>query len=230
MHILKKAFIGISIAGMQNASDAFVAAFQRLDERLDEIIFLVFDDIHLYNRVIRSPNELLPVTIGKFLSGPRYLEERTMWINRISNQIPVIHNCAKVRVLNVYSVTDKHCYKIIRNLFLLYSVDQVFRADILSAVNEYQKRSSDIAFDSKLSCELSIAYILEEIAINIRVRLLRRLEIEYYPGKCIPPLVDLYKGKYSASVYEIAERKMKNMQFDFFEWRVENDKLGWFLL
>ena len=166
----------------------------------------------------------------RFLNGPHYVEDRTLWVNRMATLVPAIRNCPKVRVLGIDSVTDHRCYRIMRNIFLLFSVDELFRADVLSSVDDYRNRSNNSALNSEIGHSLSTAYILEEIAINIRIRLFRRLGAEYYPGKFIVPLIQLYKGKYSASVFEIAETRETSLRFDFFEWRDKKDVHDWFLV
>jgi hypothetical protein len=213
-----KAFLGISIAGQHLASRPFIHAFRALRARFDELTFVIFDRLHIYNRAARRPADGLAQLLTDIRQGPSYAEDRRRWIARITPRVPLLRNSGVIRIFNVDQVADRRCYMALRNLFLLYECDAAFRAGIGDWVNQYLARAAPAVTPSRLASTFSTAYVLEEIAINLRLRVLRRIESEYYPGVFPEPLVGLYRSRYSATVYDILEVRQTAAHFRFFEY------------
>jgi hypothetical protein len=114
-------------------------------------------------------------------------------------------------------ISDQLCFSILRNVNILYDVNDHFRSDIDEQVYaELDKRKSYVDFQRTV--RLSIHYLLEEIAANIRMKVAEKIEDEYYLGDQMRILPKLYRGDYGVRVHDLAGVAPLAMHFRFFNW------------
>ena len=115
---------------------------------------------------------------------------------------------------------DKYFYRIYKLLLINYHTDAKFKSDIEDAATVQLKRHMSNIDDRELI--LNTLYILEEIALNLRVKLWNQLNFEYYIGNYHLPLIRLYSGEYNLSISDICN-KSDNIDFRFFEGFIDKE-------
>ncbi|MGZ5527310.1 MAG: hypothetical protein ACXWJB_01430 [Limisphaerales bacterium] len=199
-----KALFPISVDNPGFTTSVVVAALNAIAEPYDEVLFLVADELQLYNKAssdLKSGQDLSQI-ISTFQRKNRYFEQRKKWLERIKSDVsgPLQH--AKWTFYNVSDFTDQRFYHIFRNILLAFNTIPDFRNDVEETARNYCMRARGDVSDIDLG--LSTAYILEEIALNVRIRVLEQVKDEYYLFKYPKPFLNLYANKYGIDVYTLA--------------------------
>jgi hypothetical protein len=108
----------------------------------------------------------------------------------------------------------------------LYDLDSVFRRDVDNSAEDFAIRMVGGADDEVLftkAARMSANYIIEELSLSIRVRVVDNVEVEYYIGKTHAPILKAYRGEYMASVWDLAALKPANTTFQFFQYHNSTD-------
>jgi hypothetical protein len=121
---------------------------------------------------------------------------------------------------NVDMLSDRRGFAILRRILILYDLDNRFRHDVDEWAKSYvDDRYKDINRDVRQDMyRMSVRYILEEAALSIRIRVLRRILDEYYMGKTMDPILGVYWGRYLKSAWELAGVPVQEANFSFFEY------------
>ncbi len=120
--------------------------------------------------------------------------------------------------MGVEDLLDKRTYFSLRSVWLLYRVDSKFAEDINIIADKFVlKRGWNTT--GKLAMEMSIAYLIEEVALNLRIRVGDAIDDEYYLGETLNVLPRLYRGEYIKTPAELIGRRAKSVpEYRFFEW------------
>ena len=121
-------------------------------------------------------------------------------------------------------LSNKLYHEIYRNIYISYITIDNFKNDIINTAREHIENNNN---PSKNSLDLSIAYVLEEIAINLRIRVVENVYDEYYMGKLPKPLIDLYSGKYGIDIFKVCNKKNKDVTFNFYHSPFYNPSNYW---
>ncbi len=105
----------------------------------------------------------------------------------------------------------------LRNVNLLFASDERFREDVEEWANSYiDTLDIPTGFAVPLRKRLSIGFVLEEIACNIRLRVGYGIDDELYPGDFPVALPNLYRpGTYSASAEDLAVVSASSRHYRF---------------
>jgi hypothetical protein len=217
----KKALFPISLDSGRFSSNETISALNGIQKSYSEVIFFVADGLQLYNKASElSSEKSLADIIGDFQSNS-YYSQRKKWLQSMRQEISSPIGSANWKIANVFDFSDNIFFKIYRNVFVSYISLGKFRSDIIRAAKNHCKKKSEQF--SKEELELSIAYIVEEIAINIRIRVIERIHAEYYVGSALTPLVNLYCDHYPIDVFSLAEVQRYNMEFEFYFFEDSDD-------
>jgi len=189
--------------------------------------FLIADNLQLYNKV-KQTNKELSFIVQNFKTKNQYFKERVKWIEKVLNkEFPNISEDTfkNWKVKNISKITDNKFFNIYRSLLILYNVDENFRNDLsIAAANHTIYESIE---SNELQIRLNRLYVLEEIAINLRMRVYNKLYSEYYLGKLPLVLINLYYEKYSLKINDITGKKISGLKFKFYEGNAEFDRIDW---
>jgi len=195
-----------------------LSALSTLRDKYDEIVFLIADDLQLYNKAsVLQGESSLGATIREFNSKNVYFIEKRRWLLKLRQQLPADVRNAVWTFTNISKTTDRTFYAIMRNVSILYELSSEFRRDVDEAAHSYCSRTK-IHFSAP-QLGLSVHYILEEIAINIRLRLFEGLYAEYYAFDLPKPLLKLYAGNYDVTVFSMAGLSPNNTTYEFYTFR-----------
>ena len=192
------------------------------------ITFFVADKIQIYNTLAKcgaDPDRW--AAIDWSARGNRMLQERSKWIQRLRNQLhdwPVHQDW---NVVGVSEISDHAAYEIARNVSILFQIDDNFRRDVRLASSAFLQTHS-FPSSEDISSRLSVSYLLEEIALNVRLRVSRGLSDEYYMGNTLIPLLRLYEGAYLKNVRDLVNTRsnVNSIPFRFYEWVQRSGVVG----
>lgn len=217
-----RALFPISLSNQNFSSRRVLPALAALRGKYKEILFLVADRLQDYNRALalaskpgtsRSREE----STSGWLDSLDSFSERRRWLEKILSRVSLIDTGCQWQILSVDSVADSTAFSVMRRIDILYAVDSVFRNDVNRTVRQFVMRHTpDKAEAAEL---LSRRYVLEELALSVRLKVMQQCFDEYYLGKSLPPALNLYNGVYRANVWELAGLERRPEQFRYFEWR-----------
>jgi len=213
----KKALFPISIDSAQFTTLLTVPALRPITSKYDEIIFLIADSLNLYNKACAVKDEVALQDMWEDFSRLKklYFKQRRKWLRKVRKHIGEDHIKGKWIILGVDDLTDSFFFTIYRNLLTAFHTVKAFRQDVERTARKYCSRNT-ISVSPEIKRGLSEAYILEEIAINVRIRVLEKVSSEFYLGDYLPPVLGLYEGKYGIDVFTLAGVSNNDVQFDFF--------------
>jgi hypothetical protein len=223
---MKKALFPISVDSNDFTSEITVSALKHITANYECIVFMIADSLQIYNKakqiISGKPFELI---IKEFRERNKYFEERIKWLDKISGQLDVKPNANTWEYIKAESMCDKYFYRIYKLLVINYHTDETFKSDIeKAAVSHLRKHKAE--FD-KRELYLNTLYIIEEIALNLRIKLWLNIYDEYYIGKYHKPMLKLYQGHYNIGINDICEKSSSEV-FKFFEGnKFETNKIQW---
>lgn len=153
-------------------------------------------------------------------------EERRRWLNKVRLRLGEKAVNMSWNIKSVDSVADAKAFRILRNIDILNSINPFFRQDVLSSAERFASRHTESY--REVAVNLSIRYIIEELALSIRMRVLGNYYDEYYIGPTLLPAIRLYSGAYVATPWELAGVKRGSASFRFFElMQIDSDHFEW---
>lgn len=180
------------------------------------IVIIIADQLQVYNSMIMNLGAENPGTvIRNFAEKDHRFEERTRWIWRIARDLNICEQ--KWTIIGINDIADQSCFKIFRNVMLLFAADASFRDCVTSAARSHVYSMRGVDYDDR-RVNLSALYILEEIALSIRLHVGENIPHEHYLGRLAEPVKRLYLGEFSTSVFALAGvAEVPDAQFNFFE-------------
>lgn len=212
------ALLPISVSNRIFSSDNIRNALLKLPDRVTEITFLIADWLQLYNRANNCNESVgLGAVIRDYTERNNDFINRQRWISNFLETYPETMR-ASVKIVGMDHFFDAAYANTFRNINILNSVDSEFRNDVKDAAQRFL--SSSNKKKGKISQSLSEQYILEEIALNIRIRVKELIEEEYYLGKYHLPMLKIYKNCYTASPHDLLGGEiLKTLDYKFFSLR-----------
>lgn len=213
---MKRILVPISVSNRRFTTALLEDVLDQLSSRFGDITFFLADKLYLYNRVrdVTNGHQLASALIDYRLRN-RESVDKVRWLEKLDHR-----NLRPLgitsRVITIDDVSDLRFVRIVRNVVLAYHTIPELRRDVHLAAKEFYSSHGD-NHPSPQRLRLSAAYILEEIGLNIRIRVVERIEYEYYAGHYVQPLLNLYEGKYGLSVEEIAESEPTGIEYRFLE-------------
>lgn len=226
----RRALFPISVDNRKFTTAVATAALRPIVMEYEEIVFLIADRLQLYNRACRvATGEALASVISDFEAKSAYYDQRARWIRKIRGQFWEHGVRGKWRIVGLDDLTDTGFYRIYRNLLIALHTVRKFREDVeKTAFNHWRRKTSIEARD--VEQRLSEAYIIEEIAVNLRLRVHEGIESEYYVGEYLEPLTRLYGGAYGIDVFTLAGVERREVVFRFFEAIYSRTGMEWRLV
>ncbi|GJM09857.1 MAG: hypothetical protein DHS20C11_21330 [Lysobacteraceae bacterium] len=203
---MKKALFPISVSNQRYSTDNVVRALLSLSREYDLIVFLVADRLQMYNKATRAGKVGLFGVLQEFADKRTdYLEQRKRWLEKIRDRLGDDVDF-EVSMKGIDHFADERAFRILRNLVLLYAADKRFRRDVRKAALDFcsryeQREMADLGF------RLSQGYILEEIAISLRIHIVGGIPDEYYLGQQWGVVLRVYQGEYDVDATVLADSK-----------------------
>jgi hypothetical protein len=206
----------ISVDNTVFSTENTLGAISELLSDFDKITFLIADRIQVYNDIAKREGDLTGIlSLDWSGSYRRDFAERRRWLHKLRDRLP--RSRGQIwRIMGVDDAVDRHAYVALRSVWLLYKFDRDFSADINATAKEFCARHQT---QSSLLYDMSLAYLVEEIAINIRLRVMRGIFDEFYMGATLGILPRLYDGHYSKTAEELMGRHARAPgTFRFWSW------------
>ncbi|WP_459858913.1 hypothetical protein [Dongia sp. agr-C8] len=223
----RTALFPISLSNQKFSSKIVFPAIELMLGRYQKIVFLVADQLQLFNRAASADAS---ADLSRVMKGFSYdsntLNERRAWLERLRLRMGERSVGLEWRILGVDEVADRRCYKILRNVIVAYHVLPPFRSDVDIAAWEHVRHSSKTA-ENSVHHSLSVSYIIEEIALSLRLRVVGKILDEYYVGSTLPPVLKLYDGKYPIDVYTLSGVKKREEHYNFFDLTMTMRDFRW---
>jgi len=222
----RKALFPISVDNPGFGTEFTVGALSAIKETYDEIVFFVADELQVYNKVSRAKNgEELTHALALFAEKNVYFAERKQWLGKLKTSLPKNVRAATWTFAHISTFIDRRFYNILRNVTIAFETIPLFQNDIKTAAEQYCIRTKGEF--SAIEKRLSELYIIEEIAVNIRMRVVEQIEAEYYPFKYPKPLRRIYTGDYGISVFALAGMPERNFEFIFYDFSSTPPRPAW---
>lgn len=195
------ALFPISVSNRLFSTDNIKNALKLIPSSTTELTFLIADWLQLYNRANNCSESIgLGEVIRDYRERNTDLINRQRWISNFLESYPGALS-ATVKIVGMEHYFDAAYANVFRNINILHSVDDRFKSDVREAASLFLRRSNKK--NNNIALSLSEQYILEEIALNIRIRVKEMVEAEYYLGKYHLPMLKVYKNCYSASPVDL---------------------------
>lgn len=221
---LRRALFPVSVDSSAFSTERVLEALDILPSYIDELTFLIADRLQLYNKVSAVEDSRgVPGAIISFAETSSYLEERRTWLSRILvRSRPQIADA--YRIIGVDDVSDRALHSIFRNVLVAFHSLPSFRADVELAAAAHVAKTRTVSPESAVG--LAATYILEEIALNVRIHVGDAIQAEFYMGDYPVSLLGVYTGRYGISASTLANVD-KADDFAFFSIRQTDDGPVW---
>ena len=223
-----RALFPISVSNQRFSSERVSMLLPQILYRYDEIVFIVADHLQLYNKAMRSANESsLADVVREFGARQEHVRQRRRWLERLRRRLDPNHCGAQWTVWGVEDIADSTCFHIFRNVMVAYYATPALQKDVISAAMSFASNRQDI-YPFELRKSLSMGYLLEELALSIRVKVLGKIWDEYYDGQHSQVMMKLYAGAYPVSVFDLAFKvECLDHRFRFFQPENSVSCLSW---
>lgn len=224
----RKALFPVSPSNSRFSTKVSLAALGGIVEQYEELLFIFADQLQLYNKAceVSPENSLLNVIEQFALRRESYLDERKKWLQSIRTQCERTHRIGKWMTYGVRDLTDESFFGIYRRVLIAFHTVADFRRDVTRAAEEHCNRNYAPG-SIEMEIRLSEAYILEEIALSVRIHVLEDVCAEYYIGQHLIPMLNVYAGVYGIDVFTLAGVSKRNDPFRFYEYPLDDSVPRW---
>ena len=221
-----KALFPISLNNQRFSTENVVEAYNNINSKYENITFIIADQLQLYNKALRVNNEYsVSNVLSDFRKKTNYFEERKVWLERLKMKV----NNSILREWEILSiddiVEDSTTFTIFRNILVAYYSDEQFANDIKHYAYDFAyQKNTNYTFEKVL--QLSTGYLLEEIALNIKLKVIDKIFDEFYLGDYAYPILKLFKNVYNFTVFDIVgtgQPKDFN-EFRFYSYSIADKK------
>lgn len=221
-NIQGQAFIGVSLDSKLFTRDWIRYALNVILERHNALLFLIADDLLRYTRTTQtiSGKAVLGISATSHLINQRRLEFEIFLNSEIKNL-----DCKtqeRVLIKNWCSFADNRYVHLFRNLHIAYITIGPFQDCVNNvAMAHIKKASANCDFPNSL--QTSAAFLLDEVAMCIRITEMDNFPFEYYPSEQINILSELYADKFSSyglTIESLTEKDKRARSFQI----LNNDK------
>jgi len=223
--IAKRALFPISVSNQAFSTRRVLPALQALLSSYAEVVIFVADHLQVYNKALQITDGAgLSKIIGEFGLKQDYREQRIKWIQRMTSRMQGCE-ASHWKLIGVDDITDFKCFNIFRNVMVAYYGVCCFQEDVNRSAR-YYARSRYPQYPLEIREQLSRAYLLEEIALNVRLHIDDGIDDEYYMGEQLGILVNLYHSKYGFNAFDLANVSGNGRKIRFFGFD-GNDCASW---
>jgi hypothetical protein len=210
-----RALFPISLDNPDFRTNTVLPAIRDILRNYSFILFLVANDLQLYNKADEVTSIGLLKTVFADFEKQRksYFDERYKWLMKVINSLGSEFPLKRYAIRSVADFTDRSFYEIYRKVLITFYMVPEFRIDVERIVGSRIQGSN---IESRAG-KLSRAYILEEIALNIRIRLLENITGEFYIGTLPRPLINIHNGSYKIDAWTLAGLSGKKSEMHFYE-------------
>jgi hypothetical protein len=199
----KQALFGISLDSAEFTSERFSRAIAAL-KSYDKITFFIADGIQLYNDLAKLAADRSMLASSDWTkTRADALAQRKRWLTKMRQNLRNWPTDQLWKIIGIRDIADPSTWDIARRVRLLYLFDEHFHRDVKQQAVEFSS-ARDFGVTKRLLEELSVEYLLEEVALNIRIRVVGRIHDEFYLGRFPNFLRRLYAGRYLKSAGELA--------------------------
>jgi|GEM_PF-5599539 len=217
------ALFPISVSNRLFSTNNVIDALSKLPSRVTQVTFLITEWLQLYNRAnnCHSSSNLGSI-IRDYNERNTDFVNRQRWITKFLEAYPDVLK-ASPKIFGMEHYFDALYANTFRNINILRYVDDQFDRDVSRAARLFISKPNRRT--NKVAISLSEQYILEEIALNIRIRVKEMLEEEYYLGSFHLPMLKIYANCYSADVRDLLGGEVQQ-QLDFKFYSMKNRPKG----
>lgn len=184
--------------------------------RVREVWVLIADRLMLYNKSRRiddgKPGEF-KIVMEEFRSRTRELETRERWVRKLTRHFAT--SGVVFKPFGWSEFTDAKFADILRMLAIASVQVRSFGDSLDQAAAAYL----DVRFGGETEAgwrDLAKLYLLEECALNIRLRVLQGIYEEYYLGDFPDPMLGLYGDEFGFGVGVLTGCEVEGGRFRFF--------------
>jgi tRNA-dependent cyclodipeptide synthase len=193
------AFIGVSLDSRAFSREWVRSALGWILSRHGELLIVIADELLYYTRTSAACGDfaVLDFNHAKARVESRRKETENFFRSEIDRLLP--ESAERVRVVGWDMFSDHHYSRLLRMIRIGFESIPGFRSLVCElAVTHVDKVARDSA-DSPAIIRLCADFILDEIAMCLRITELAGFSSEYYPGDDISVLGELCAGRWSKS-------------------------------
>jgi hypothetical protein len=221
----KRALFPISVSNQAFSTRRVLPALQAVLSSHAEVVIFIADHLQVYNKALQIADGAgLSKIIGEFGLKQDYREQRSKWIQRMTSRMPGCE-ASHWKLIGVDDITDFKCFNIFRNVMVAYYSVCCFQDDV-NRTAKYYAQSRYPQYPLEICEQLSRGYLLEEIALNVRLHIIDGIDDEYYMEEQFGVLVNLYNSKYGFNAFDLANVRSDGRKIRFFGCD-ENDCASW---
>lgn len=225
---MRKFLFPISLSNNLFSTERVVSGLNAIPEAYDEVVFIIADQIQLYNRALYVKDSIgLEDMFRKFYGGSTLFEQRRNWLNKLKKELDHSGNFPLWTIYSLDDIADRMLTRIYRNILIMYHAMAEFRLDVNSQARRYLSKRLGAANVTNDNIQLSASYILEEMAASIRLHVCEDIGDEYYLGKHLNCVLRLYSSVYGPRVFSIAGVEPKSIEWRFFDSLTRSDQARW---
>lgn len=221
-----KAFFPISVTTRLFSSDRMKQALPYLEPQYKEFIFLIADRLQMYNDAISIRKAEIDIYRSWAHRPSSLFTQRAKWLKK------VLHECgideSRVMILSIDDIADGEAFLTFRKLLVFYNLNHDFHEAIEGEAHDATDRKASY-IDYELVRRMSRIYVLEEIALNIRIRSRFNVYDEYYLGPQMKIFPDIYHGRFSWFLKEAgiaSEYRLSSARFFYYDENVRWKEYG----
>jgi hypothetical protein len=213
------AFIPISVSTQLFSTARFIRALSSLPDTYSHILFFIADRLQMYNDASNPEKDERRIYQYWSERPSRIFLERQNWIGRTAQRLGIERH--KFEIVSIDDVADGEAFQIFRGLSIFYTLNQAFSEDVDAEAHRAVRRKSGWK-DYDAARRLSAIYILEELALNLRIRSRWKLTDEFYIGSQMLILPELFHGRHSWYLKSVGlTESIDVLGARFFTWGAE---------
>lgn len=191
------AFIGVSLDSGLFTREWIRNAIHHLLSRHETILLVLADQLLAYNKIANF--DAGRATFDLQSAKVRIDQRRNDIMKFVQKEVALLPNPdkARVRIATWADFSDGEYCRLLREIRIAYSTIREFRSCVDSDASCHFDKRSQHVYSRDAHHELSVSYVLDETAMDIRITELGGFQFEYYPDKHIQTLTRLYDEQFA---------------------------------
>ncbi len=190
------AFIGVSLDSRLFSREWIRFALPRLLAKHRSVLFLLADDLLLYTRSVERAKDRLALD---FVEANKLVITRSMEYRRfLESEAERVRGCGgeRVKVKSWMEFADRVYVDLLRRLTIAFHTIEDFRISVMGIVDKHKVKVPVVKHFSGIE-GASAQFVLDEIAMCLRVTEKDCFHFEYYPEEQIGTVAELYDGAFA---------------------------------